>query len=116
MRLPILLHTAVSCTEGILTVFTATILGRFADSVFRLDFSLSIRSAVSLGLALFAMIAFLPAVALLANMFMLKYALVHDRMIIGRFWIKNTIPSSGTNWGTYRTVWTGIPLNCAATL
>ena len=38
MRLPILLHTAVSCTEGILTVFTATILGRFADSVFRLDF------------------------------------------------------------------------------
>ena len=85
MRLPILLHTAVSCTEGILTVFTATILGRFADSVFRLDFSLSIRSAVSLGLALFAMIAFLPAVALLANMFMLKYALVHDRMIIGRF-------------------------------
>ena len=60
MRLPILLHTAVSCTEGILTVFTATILGRFADSVFRLDFSLSIRSAVSLGLALFAMIAFLP--------------------------------------------------------
>lgn len=85
MRLPILLHTAASCTEGILTVFTATILGRFADSVFRLDFSLGIRNAISLGLALFAMVAFLPAVVLVANMFMLKYSLVHDRMILGRF-------------------------------
>lgn len=84
MRLPILLHTAVSCTEGILTVFTATILGRFADSVFRLDFSPGIRNAISLGLALFAMAAFLPAVVLVANMFMLKYSLVHDRMILGR--------------------------------
>lgn len=85
MRLPILLHTAVSCIEGILTVFTATILGQFADSVFRLDFSLGIRNAVSLGLALFAMVAFLPAVELVANMFMLKYSLIHDRMVLGRF-------------------------------
>lgn len=85
MRLPILLHTAVSCAEGILTVITATILGQFADSVFRLDFSLSAKSAVSLGFALLTMIVFLPAATLLANMLMLKYSLVHDRMVLGRF-------------------------------
>ena len=85
MRIPILLHTAVSCAEGILTVITATILGQFADAVFRLDFSLSARSAVFLGIALLTMIAVLPAASLLANMFMLKYSLVHDRMVLGRF-------------------------------
>lgn len=85
MRLPILLHTAISCAEGILTVFTATILGEFADSVFRLDLSLSAENAFSLGLALLAMIVFLPAATMLANMFMLKYSLVHDRMVLGRF-------------------------------
>lgn len=85
MRIPMLLHTIAYCAEGILTVFTATILGQFADSVFRLDFSLSARHAASLGLALFAMIAFLPSTTLVADIFMLKYALVHDRMILGRF-------------------------------
>lgn len=85
MRIPILLHIISSCAEGLLTVFTATILGQFADSVFRLDFSLSARSAAALGLALFAMIAFLPAIALLANTSMLKHALEHDRMVLGRF-------------------------------
>lgn len=85
MRLPIVLHTAVTCAEGILTVFTASILGQFADSVFRLDFSLGAKNALSLAAALFAMIALLPAASLMANMSMLKYALVHDRMILGRF-------------------------------
>ncbi len=85
MRLPILLHTATFCAEGLLTVFTATILGQFADSVFRLDFTLSARSAAALGLALLAMVALLPATALLANMSMLKHALEHDRMVLGRF-------------------------------
>lgn len=85
MRIPILLHIISSCAEGLLTVFTATILGQFADSVFRLDFTLSARSAAALGLALFAMIAFLPAIALLANTSMLKHALEHDRMVLGRF-------------------------------
>ena len=85
MRIPILLHTAVACAEGILAVFTATILGQFADSVFRLDFALGMESALSLGLALCGMILFLPALTLLANVFMLKYSLVHDRMVLGRF-------------------------------
>ena len=82
MRIPILLHTAVACAEGILAVFTATVLGQFADSVFRLDFALGMESALSLGLALCGMILFLPALTLLANVFMLKYALVHDRMFL----------------------------------
>ena len=85
MRIPILLHTTVSCTEGLLTVFTATILGTFADSVFRLDFALGTKSLLSLALAILGMIVFLPALTLLANMFMLKYALIHDRMVLGRF-------------------------------
>lgn len=85
MRLPILLHTMAACSEGLLTVFTATILGQFADSVFRLDFTLGIRSAVSLALSLVAMILCVPALALGANMCMLKYSLVHDRMVLGRF-------------------------------
>ncbi len=85
MRIPILLHTAVACAEGILAVFTATVLGQFADSVFQLDFALGMESALSLGLALCGMILFLPALTLLANVFMLKYALVHDRMVLGRF-------------------------------
>lgn len=85
MKLPVLLHSAVTCTEGLLTVFTASILGQFADSVFRLDLSLGARSAVSLGLALAAMILLLPAVTLIANRYMLKYSLVHDRMVLGRF-------------------------------
>ncbi len=85
MCIPILMHTAVACVEGVLTVYAASVLGEFADSVFRLDFALGMKNVMLLGFSLFAMIALLPVLGLMANMLMLKYALVHDRMIIGRF-------------------------------
>lgn len=85
MRIPIFMHTAESCLEGLLTVFTATIFGEFADSVFQFNFAFGMKNISRLVLSLFAMLVVLPVISLTANMFMLKYALVHDRMVIGRF-------------------------------
>ncbi len=84
----VIVHIIEECLLGILSVYTAGILGKFADAVFLADFSLGLNHAVKLITALFITILIIPLIGLFGNFVMLKQALLHDRMILGRFFDK----------------------------
>ncbi len=84
----VIVHIIEECLLGILSVYTAGILGRFADAVFLADFSLGLNHAVKLMTALFITILMIPLIGLFGNFIMLKQALLHDRMILERFFDK----------------------------
>lgn len=83
--IPIVIGVLDECLKGILSVYTAGILGSFADAVFRLDLSMGKENLAKLIFCLLVTILFIPAVELFDNLIMLKYALWHDRMVLSRF-------------------------------
>lgn len=85
MRLPLGIHMIGDSLGGLLTVYTASVLGQFADAVFALDFSIGMANLWRLLLCIAVTVLVLPAISLTGNIFMLKYSLVHDRMILARF-------------------------------
>lgn len=83
--IPIGISVLDECLKGLLSVYTASILGSFADAVFRLDLSVGKANLVKLLFCLFVTILVIPALELFDNLIMLKYALWHDRIVLSRF-------------------------------
>ena len=83
--LPILLYGLQEVLEGLLTVRTAGLLGQFADAVFRLDFAFGQENLWKLLACIAATVLLIPFINVFSNIFMIKYALLHDRMVLGRF-------------------------------
>ena len=88
MRMTSVLHIVNDCFGGLLTVYTAKILGDFADDVFNLNISLGFHNAVKLLLCIGITVIVIPIIGLIGNVNMLRSALVHDRMVLGRFFDK----------------------------
>lgn len=88
MQIPILFNIFGMCLPQLLTVYTANVLGKFADAVFKYNISYAVSNIwillLCIGLAVFV----IPIISLFGDIFMLKYALVHDRMVFGRFFDK----------------------------
>lgn len=82
---PTLLYGLQEVLSGILTVLTAGILGQFADAVFRLDFTFGLSHLWKLLGCIAATVLLIPFINVFSNIFMIKYALLHDRMVLGRF-------------------------------
>lgn len=82
---PVLLYGLQEVLEGLLTVRTAGILGQFADAVFRLDFAFGQANLWKLLVCIAATVLLIPFINVFSNIFMIKYALLHDRMVLGRF-------------------------------
>lgn len=73
---------------GLLTVYSAGILGDFADAVLELDLSYGIMNFWKLLVSIGASVLIVPAVGMLGEVLMFKNALRHDRMVYGRFFDK----------------------------
>lgn len=83
--LPAFLYGVEACLEGILTVLTAGILGQFADAVFRLDFAFGLANLWKLLACIGVTVLFMPVISFISNYYMIKHAILHDRMVLGRF-------------------------------
>lgn len=79
---PLLLTVFTECLNGILTIVTADIFGKFADAVFALDFTLGVKNITILVICVVAVCMFVPVAGMLSDFFMLKKALQHDRMML----------------------------------
>lgn len=78
-------HIVNECFSGLLAVYTAKILGEFADDVFSLNVSLGFNNAVKLLLCIGVTVLVIPVIGLIGSVIMLRSSLVHDRMVCGRF-------------------------------
>lgn len=85
MRLSVLLLVPCPCLSGIVSVYSAGILGNFADAVFRMDMAYGMQNAARLALCLLVTVVLLPVFDMIGDWIMLKNALWHDRMVLGRF-------------------------------
>lgn len=85
MRLTVMLHVLCSCFTGIFSVYSAKILGNFADAVLHMDRAYGMHNAVKLILCLLIVVVILPTIEMLSNQIMLKDSLKHDRMVLKRF-------------------------------
>lgn len=88
MQIPILFHIFGQCVPQLLTVYTASVLGNFANAVFNHDLSYALSNMWILLLCIGLTVFVLPIISLVGNVFMLKYALLHDRMVFSRFFDK----------------------------
>lgn len=85
MRLTVIVLTFCSCLSGMMSVYSAGILGDFADAVLHMDLTYGMQHAVKLTLCILIMVIFIPVLELFGDQIMLKYALLHDRIVLGRF-------------------------------
>lgn len=83
--LPIVLYGVQECFAGILSVVTADLLGRFANAVFALDFAFGRENLGKLLLCIALTVGVCPMMMYVANYFMIKNSIAHDRMVLGRF-------------------------------
>ncbi|MCD8095876.1 MAG: hypothetical protein LUE12_07090 [Ruminococcus sp.] len=88
MAIPMLLLIIKELLESLLNVYTASILGEFADSVFTLDLSLGKQQILKLVISVFIMVVIIPLTNFIGNFFMLKYSLAHDRTVFNTFFKK----------------------------
>ncbi len=70
---------------GLVTVYTAGVLGQFADAVFRLDAAAGLAGLRELLICLAITIFGMPILDCLAQVFELVYALAYDRLVLRRF-------------------------------
>lgn len=85
MWLPMALYAVSEIIAGMFNTITANVLGKFTDAAFHLNLSLGIKNAVILALSILAIVVLAPSVNLFSNFIMLKYALLHDQMVLGRY-------------------------------
>ncbi len=70
---------------SILTVYTATVVARFTDAVFRLDFSYGSANFIKLIICLLISLFVLPLFGTLKEILLFARSLTHNRMIYGRY-------------------------------
>ena len=85
MAIPVIFDIVNQILVGIFTVYTANILGKFADAVFSFNMSYGLKNIWKLLFCIGVTVFILPLIELIGNIFMFKYALMHDRMVLGRF-------------------------------
>lgn len=85
MSIPLIFNLVSENAVGLLTVFTASVLGAFADAVFEMDTDYASSNIWTLLLCIGITVVVIPVINLLRNINMLKDALAHDRMVYGRF-------------------------------
>ena len=85
MRVSTLVYIVSETLEGFLTVFTAKILGNFADAIFNVNISLGMEYITELILCIASTVLLVPSIGLLGGILMLKNSLTHERMLQGRF-------------------------------
>lgn len=78
-------HTLCNSFSGLMAIYTAEKLGKLTDAVFNSNTSLGFKSIFDLVICIGIMVLLVPLIELTANLVMLKYALVHDRMILNHF-------------------------------
>lgn len=81
----LMIYSINSILSGGLTVYTASILGQFADAVFNLDFSYGISSFLKLAISIGVTVFVLPIINMIGELSMFRNALRHDRLVYGRF-------------------------------
>lgn len=81
----LMIYSINSILSGGLTVYTASILGQFADAVFDLDFSYGISSFLKLSISIGVTVFVLPIISMIGELSMFRNALRHDRLVYGRF-------------------------------
>lgn len=85
MQIPLSFHIFGECFPHLVIVYTASVLGTFANAVFNHDLSYALSNIWTLLLCIALTVFVLPMLSLVGNILMLKYALLHDRMVFGRF-------------------------------
>jgi len=85
MTFPLLLNIFPELAEGYAGLFIAGILGSFSDAIFSIDTDYAISNIWKLLLAFGFSIFIVPLMHLFCAVFMLKGALYHDRVVLGRF-------------------------------
>ena len=85
MRLTVMLHVLCSCLTGVFSVYSAGILGNFADAVLHMDMAYGIHNAAKLILCIFVVVVILPTAEMFSNQIMLKDSFKHDRIVLKRF-------------------------------
>ena len=78
-------HTLNDCLVNLLSIYAATVLGSFADSILQMDVHLGVQNIVQLLICLFILVLLMPFVDLLGRLIMLKNSLKHDRKVLRRF-------------------------------
>lgn len=81
----LILYTLSAFLGGLLSVYTASVLGEFADAVFDLNLSYGISNFWKLLISIGISLLVVPLLDLMGEVLMFKYALVHDRYVLGRF-------------------------------
>lgn len=81
-------YSLEDCITGLLAVYTANVLGEFADAVFRLDLRFGLANVWKLLLCIGITVLIIPAIGLVGEVLMFSNALRHDRLIFGRFFDK----------------------------
>ena len=102
MWLPASMTAFFRILEGLMTVLVSRKLGELTDAVFAFDITQGMESLPQLLLCLGISILVVPFVGLLGYLQMLKNALRHDRMVLGRFLDKSYEAVRGLDSGEAR--------------
>ena len=78
-------HTLNDCLVNLLSIYAATVLGSFADSILQMNVDLGVQNIVQLLICLVILVLLMPFVDLLGRLIMLKNSLKHDRKVLRRF-------------------------------
>lgn len=85
MWIPIFLNLVSQIAEEILLIFTADVLGDFADVALNLKFDLGIRKVVILAICVLTTVLIIPIIGLLSDFVMLRKSINHDVLIFERY-------------------------------
>lgn len=72
-------------TGLLLSIYTATVLGKFTDAIFRLDFSYGVKNFWELLLCVGISLFIIPTFATVKEILLFSNSLKHDRLIYGRY-------------------------------
>lgn len=85
MFIPCLFNIFEETLSRLLIIYTTSIIGNFADAVFDMDINYGLSNIWKLLFCILVIIIILPILSFVCNVFMLKGALKHDRIIFSRF-------------------------------
>ncbi len=85
MYIPLFFNSVNEILSGILIIYTAGIIGDFADAVLKMDISYVKYNFYQLLFCILINVIIIPSMGFLCNVFMLKGALSHDRIVYSRF-------------------------------
>lgn len=85
MLIAAIVYTLCVCFSSTVSVYTATILGDFADAVFSLDMLIGMENIKRLLICIITVVLIIPVFDLVARIITFKSALKHDRVVLSHF-------------------------------